>query len=206
MRPAAIRTCVGSVFAAVLAVAVASAAQATPFEAHPAAVLAAQSAAQAVSGDLIVKFRDADQPGPALAARLSADLKVPLRFVQATSGRELLLALDRQALAQTLARRAVREPGVTSAEPQLDLQPGLPPQHLVVRLKQRAGTSLSALPGRLAVDGVLPQLQSRPDGSVLLQLDIDAVTEALLARIQQRADVEYAQANRLLRPAPPPTR
>ena len=61
-----------------------------------------------MSGDLIVKFRDASEPGvqlaavlagqrsvtsvAALATRLSSELGVPMVLVQVTSGREALLA------------------------------------------------------------------------------------------------------------------
>jgi hypothetical protein len=55
----------------------------------------------------------------------------------------------------------------------------------------------------------VPRLQAEPGGRVLrLHYDIDALTLALIASLQQQPDVEYVQAeyvqaNRLLRPVAP---
>jgi exosortase/archaeosortase family protein len=200
---------------------------------RPEAGGAAPSQAQAasiVSGDLIVKFRDATEPGrqlaevlagkrtvagaTPLAQRLSRELGLPLVLAQVTSGREALLAVDREALGRQLLARAGREASVQRAvmtvpPPSAGTPGGLPAAELVLRLQTRPGTSAAvreALPGRLALAGLVRPLP-QPDGEeahLRLRYDLDALTLALIAKVQQRADVEYAQANRLLRPQAPP--
>lgn len=179
-----------------------------------------------VSGDLIVKFRDTTEPGAQLAAvlagqrtaaslaplaqRLSGELGVPLVLAQVTSGREALLAVDREALARALLARAGREALVRKAVMSVPAgaAPGLPAAELVLRLELDRGVAIAAreaLGPRLAV-GTLSQPRAAPqsDGALTLHYDLDALTLALIAKVQQRTDVEYAQANRLLRPAAPP--
>lgn len=185
----------------------------------------APAGAPMVSGDLIVKFRDASEPGAQLAAvlagqrtvatmvplatRLSAELGVPLALVQVTSGREALLALDREALGRALLARAGREAAVRRASVAPPPAPaGLPGSELVLRIEMHASTQAAArdaLGTRLALGQLVrPRLAlaEAAAGTVSLHYDIDALTLALITRLQQRADVEYAQANRLLRPAP----
>ena len=189
------------------------------------AASATQAGAPIVSGDLIVKFRDASEPGAQLtavlggqrsiasvaplAARLSADLDLPLVLVQVTSGREALLALDRTALTRALLARAGSEATVQRATA-VGAAPaaGLPSAEMVLRLELRRGTSTStqgALAQRLAAGGLTrPRVQAESGGGALrLHYDIDALTLALIAKLQQRSDVEYVQANRLLRPSSP---
>ena len=192
----------------------------------PTAASAARAAAPIVAGDLIVKFREASEPGrqlaavlagqrsvaavAPLAARLSAELDLPLVLVQVTSGREALLAVDREALARTLLARAGRETAVRKAG--MTVPPpgtGLPSAELVLRIEVHRGTSPAArqaLGTRLAVAGLeRPRaVNAGSDASLELHYDLDALTLALIAKVQQRPDVEYAQANRLLRPAMPP--
>ena len=177
-----------------------------------------------IAGDLIVKFRDASEPGAQLAAvrsgqrtvasvaplaaRLAAELGVPLVLVQVTSGREALLALDRETLGRALRARAGREAGVQEAAmaPQAA---GLPGPELVLRLSTQgnmAGTARDALGARLAIGTLArPRVVAQGEGAgraLSLHYDIDALTLALIARLQQRPEVEYVQANRLLRPQP----
>ena len=132
-----------------------------------------------VSGDLIVKFRDASEPGRQLAAvlagqrtvasvaplavRLSDELELPLVLVQVTSGREALLALDRGALARSLLARAGRDASVLrAAMPSDRAAPGLPSSELVLRVELHpdpAGPApdgvAASLADRLAVGGLL---------------------------------------------------
>lgn len=184
------------------------------------------AAAPIVAGDVIVKFRDRTEPGAQLGAvlagqrtvasvaplatRLSMELALPLVLVQVTSGREALLALDREALTQVLLARARREQGVQGGAAATDaaLAPGvLPGSDLVLQVQLRPGAAPS-LPGhlakRLAAGGLVPpRVQREGDGkSLQLHYDMDALTLALITKLQRRPDVEYAQANRLLRPAP----
>lgn len=176
-----------------------------------------RAAAPIVSGDLIVKFRDTSDNGVALAAvlggtrtveaaaplaaRLSEVLGVPLKLVQVTSGREALLAIDRDALQRSLAQRAAREPGVARA---LALAPaaGLSPDQLSVRLELTPQAAPQGLAARLTSGNLLrPRLHTDASGATLLSYDLARLTLALLERLKQQADVEYAQANRLLKPA-----
>ncbi|MBI5716442.1 MAG: hypothetical protein HZC37_02000 [Burkholderiales bacterium] len=179
-----------------------------------------------MSGDLIVKFRDTSEAGrqlaavlagqrtvasvAPLAAQLSSELGVPLLLAQVTSGREALLALDRAALGRSLLARAGREASVQKAV--LTVPPqgsGLPGAELVLRIELRPNTAAAvreALPGRLVL-ATLARPQAAADGgdgALRLRYDIDALTLALIAKVQQRPDVEYVQANRLLRPVAPP--
>lgn len=189
------------------------------------AAAAAPAGAPMISGDLIVKFRDTSEPGRRLAAvlagqrdmasaapvasSLSADLGLPLVLVQVTSGREALLALDREALGRSLLARAGREAQVQRAT--LTVPPpggGLPGAELVLRIELRPAapaTAAQAVAARLALTRMpAPRVLDEAAGKALrLVYDIDALTLALIARLQQRSDVEYAQANRLLRPAAP---
>lgn len=195
------------------------AALALPSALLPASPAAAQTAAATMAGDLIVKFRDGSDPGAALAAvlngqrplasaaplaaRLSRELGVPLTLVQVTSGREALLAIDREALLRSLAQRAAREPGVTRATP-VPPPPGLPPEQASVRIELAAQASPRAIAARMATGELLrPRLHADAGGATLLSYDMAGLTQALRDRIGQRADVDYVQPNRLLRPAGP---
>jgi len=182
-----------------------------------------RSSAAIVSGDLIVKFRDASEGGAALAGvlggtrtlasaepvavRLSESMGVPLKLVQVTSGREALLAIDRDALRRSLAQRAAREPGVARALA-VAPAPGLPPEQVSVRLELAPQASPQGLAARLATapaPGSLLQARLHTDasGATLLSYDLAGLTLALLERLKQQPDVEYAQANRLLRAVAP---
>ena len=181
-----------------------------------------------MAGDLIVKFRDASEPGAQLAAvlsgqrsvpsvapiaaRLTAELNVPLVLVQVTSGREALLALDHAALAQALVSQAGRETAVQRASVAgagAGARPGLPGAEFVLRLELKRGVPPPAAPAlahRFAAGGLtVPRIVREGGDALNLHYDIDALTLALIGKLQQRAEVEYAQANRLLRPAAPPT-
>ena len=180
----------------------------------------AQAPAPAMAGDLIVKFRDQSEFGAAmaavlggqrtlasaapLAARLATELGVPLLLVQVTSGREALLAIDRKVLLGNLAASAARQTGVARAEPVTAPTSGLPPAQASLRLSLQGGTAAASVASSLSVGGLVqPSVAEGPGGSVLLHYDLQALTQALLQRLGQRPEVEYAQANRLLRLAPP---
>ncbi|KNZ34150.1 MAG: hypothetical protein AD742_01720 [Methylibium sp. NZG] len=173
-----------------------------------------------VAGDLIVKFHDTSDGGATLASvlggtrtlasaeplatRLSEALGVPLKLVQVTSGREALLAIDRDALQRSLAQRAAREPGVARAVAVVPAA-GLPSNALSVRLELTPQAAPQGLAAKLATpltssSLLQPRLHTDASGATLLSYDMTALTRALLERIKQQADVEYAQANRLLKP------
>lgn len=176
------------------------------------------------SGDVIVKFRDASEAGRHIAAvvagqrddvsampvaaRVSADLGVPMVLVQVTSGREALLALDREALGRSLLARAGREAQVQRAV--MSVPPpggGLPGAELVLRLELRPAAppgTAQAVASRMAVPRMpAPRVQAEGGKELRLVYDVDAWTLALIERLKQRSDVEYVQANRMLRAAPP---
>jgi exosortase/archaeosortase family protein len=163
---------------------------------------------QAVVGDMIIKFRGGE-PDAARTAALAGELRVPLRFVQATSGREALVAVDRAALASALAQRAQRESGVARCAALPPPASVLPSQHLEWRLRLQSAATRDAASARLAnqlsVAGTAPRFTpGAAADELLMSLDLDALTTTLIERIQQRGDVAYAQANRLLRPMTPP--
>jgi hypothetical protein len=120
-----------------------------------------------------------------------------------------LLALDREALGRSLLARAGREAQVQRAT--MTVPPpggGLPGAELVLRIELRPAApsaTAQAVASRLALPRMpAPRVQGEASGQALrLAYDIDALTLALIERLQQRSDVEYAQANRLLRPASP---
>jgi hypothetical protein len=133
-----------------------------------------------------------------VATRLSEALGVPLRLVQVTSGREALLAIDRDALMRSLAQRAANEPGVVRAIT-VPATPGLPAELASVRVELTPQAAPPALAARLASGALLrPRLHLDSSGATLLSYNMASLTAALLERLRQQADVEYAQANRLL--------
>jgi hypothetical protein len=180
--------------------------------------------APAMAGDLIVKFRNESSHGALMsdvlagkaalpqaapmATSLSGELGVPLVLVRVTSGREALLAIDRQALATSLAQRASHLAGVKSAKPVPEKSTGLPPAQVWVQLALRKGVSADDVARRLATaPHFAPQgprdAQQGSEASARIGYDLSELTTQLLARLQQRGDVEYAQANRLLRAVAP---
>jgi hypothetical protein len=175
-----------------------------------------RAATSIVTGDVIVKFRDASEAGASMAAvlggtrtvaslapvaaRLSDTLGVPLKLVQVTSGREALLAIDRDALMRSLAERAAREPGVVRAITIPAAAAGLPSEQASVRVELTPQAVPQALAAKLASGSLLrPRLHNDSTGATLLSYDMVGLTLTLLERLQQQPEVEYAQANRLLR-------
>jgi hypothetical protein len=188
-----------------------------------------------VPGDLIVKFTDDSERGvlvaravrgeaeaerqlPELAVHLTAELGVPLRAVRVTSGRELVLSVDRQELLDRLAARVRRDPAVKRARPRVEPATVLPPAEiaLVVRFRprsdgakllqsaatgERRGPAIDALAARLAA-GIdpPPAAAATASGELLLIVDVAAVTVRLVERARARADVEYAQPSQVVRP------
>ncbi|MBU1236225.1 MAG: hypothetical protein KJ634_07045 [Gammaproteobacteria bacterium] len=173
-----------------------------------------------VTGDLIVKFRDTSESGKALAAvaegaramgtaasvaaGLSGEYGIPLTLVRVTSGREALLSVDRRALLAGLAQRARREPIVKAATPETPPRTVLPSELATVRveLKPSVATAaeLAALANKLASGDLLrPKFLTDASGAALLGIDMAGLTLALIERLNARSDVEYAQANRVLR-------
>lgn len=197
---------------------------------------AANGPASFVAGDLIVKFTDASEAGalvaravrdePAataqlstLAARLSAELGVGMTAARVTSGRELVLSIDREQLLARLAQRVQRDPAVTGVTPLAGPKTVLPPATIALvvefapgsdgyRLLQRAARAgerrnrdIDALVAGLTA-GADPQPagQANERGQLVLAVDVAALTRDLVERLKRRADVEYAQLSQVVRP------
>jgi hypothetical protein len=188
-----------------------------------------------VAGDVIVKFTDASDAGQAVAramragemladvapvaARLSAELGIPLVAARVTSGRELVLSVDRGEVAQTLTQRLGRDPSVRSVTPvdppktvlpalQIQLAVGLAPDSEAQRRVQQAAQAgrettaeIDALVARMA-GGVEPRPAGRVTerGRLMLTIDVAALTRELVERLKRRQDVEYAQPVQVVRP------
>jgi hypothetical protein len=188
-----------------------------------------------VAGDLIVKFRDgdeagqvvaramrADQPLPEVApvaARLSAELGLPLVATRVTSGRELVLGIDRDRLAQALRERLARDPAVRGVTPiaapktvlpaaqvalAVELAPNTEAERQVreaARAGHQSGPGIDALVARMA-GGADPRPAGRVTerGELVVAIDVAALTRELVERLKRRPDVEYAQVSQIVRP------
>jgi len=191
--------------------------------------------ARYVPGELIVKFYPASQAGQvvaqalqddahqdaqlqALQQSLSRELGVHLDIRQITSGREIVLSVNAQALAarvveQLRAREEVKTAQLLEAgEGQL---PGNPKVLVEFAPDSTAARSLSApveqsqevqrLVKALEGEVGAPLIPEPPEtGQLILVLDLASLTADLLKRIRQRSDVEYAQPNVLLQPLATP--
>jgi hypothetical protein len=202
-----------------------------------AADVAANGPAAFVPGDVIVKFTDASEfgarvtramqaaqpPGEAalVAARLSADLGIPLVAAQLTSGRELVLRVERDELVQSLTRRIMNDRavrGVTRVDDPLTV---LPATRIVLTVLlredseaaqkvgaaaqrgQRTTPQIAALVARLTAGIRLPPAgHVNERGQLVLVVDVAALTQDLVERLRRRTDVEYAQLSQVVRPFP----
>ncbi len=208
------------------------------------APVAASAARPPVSapGDLIVRFantspahaavmQQVDNPKhgdatAAVAAKLSSTLQVPLRAVQVTSGRELVLSIERVGLATQVAERVAQAPAFRSARataviaPPADHPPTvLPPSTLLLKVsappdsdagravanaRRGAASSrerIAALAGSL-VPGHDAAVAARVDaqGRLLIEIDMRVLVAEVVAALRKHPDVVYAQANQMLRP------
>ena len=153
----------------------------------------------------------------ALAATLSRELEIPVRIERLTSGQELLIALDLAALSARLRRyfeaheevlrvrpldvvgtseRLYSRPGV-----RLELRPGSPSHRVLAepRAAEVEDPALRALTEDASQALGLP-LSATAAATLDVTLDPEALTETLLQRLSERADVEYAEVNRLVPP------
>jgi hypothetical protein len=185
-----------------------------------------------VPGDVIVKFREGSEHAApvaramragvaearAVAVRLAADLGVPLEAAQVTSGRELVLRVDRAELARALARSVARDPAVLRATPVAAPRTVLPPPEVAIAVELRRGSEaerqvtaaadaggrmtseVAALAERLGA-GVRPAPACRiaGRGGLVLTVDVAALTGDLVERLGRRPDVEYAQPSQIVR-------
>lgn len=190
-------------------------------------IAATGQAGPASGGDqVIVKFTSQSEAGQALsqmnlaaiadpaedarliavAQNLGERIGIPLRLESLTSGRELLLAVDYQALAAALAERLRQRDDVTGVEVADTARDGEAPRLLAEFAPESAfaemvasGVALESLSGE-GPDRLEIEVQSSDRDRAVLALDPDAITSALLARIKADPDVQYAQPNLRLRP------
>jgi hypothetical protein len=191
-----------------------------------------------VAGDLIVKFTTASESGTlvtramqgdqaadrqlvALAARLSQELGVVLAAVRVTSGRELVLSVDRDRVLQSLSQVVTRDPAVRKATRIDSPKTVLPAVQIAlaldlhrdseagrrVRQTAQAGRKttkeIEALVAKLCV-GADPQPSGHVSnrGQLVLTIDVAALTLDLIKRLKRRPDVEYAQPSQIVQPYP----
>lgn len=200
-----------------------------------AAAAAANGPSSFVAGDLIVKFTEASGPGravaramraeqlpdeiTAIATRLSAELGVALAAARVTSGRELVLSIDRERLARTLRQRLKRDPAVgdvTPLEPPKTVRPAAQLAFVVdlaadsearrqveqaVRAGRRTTPEVNSLVARLTANAYpKPTGHVSARGELILTVDVAALTRELIERLKRRPDVEYAQLSHIVRP------
>ena len=135
---------------------------------------------------------------------------IPLRLESLTSGRELLLAVDHQALGTALAERLRQRDGVTGVEvlqragyeraPRIEVEfdPDSAFAETIARGPQLALEALSGDgPARLGIEA---EVQFHDRNHAVLALDPEALMTTLLARIEADPDVQYAQPNLRLSP------
>jgi hypothetical protein len=153
-----------------------------------------------------------DPTGDARLLEIAHDLGerfgVPLRLEGLTSGRELLLAIDREAVMATAAERLAKRLGVTGVERLEPTEPG--DARLAVAFQPDSEFAAAIATGsRLALgepsgDGagglsVEAAVEDAGSADAILALDLDAIARRLLERLQADPQVRYAQPNLLLR-------
>lgn len=141
-----------------------------------------------------------------LARQLGERIGIPLRLESLTSGRELLLEVDHQALAGALAEALRQRDDVAGVEvldpagqeqaPRLAVE--FEPQSAFAEMiASGSGVTVGPLSSGGEVEAEV--LSSDRDRAVLAP-DPDALIDTLLARVEADPDVQYAQPNLRLRP------
>ena len=193
--------------------------------------------AQVYGGELIVKFdaghevntpvrevlqNRGDRPQEELYAGirrhvvdLSEQTGIPLGLIRVTSGGELILAIERQALLDTLAKRIRSRPGVNAVEIALDsrdrvlsardelrvdIDPGVEPfadLHDAATADVIVAALLDNAPGGLSARRLSPHQLS-------LTVQVQRVAIDLAGRLAAHSGIAYAQPNFALRPYDPP--
>src|SRR5690606_17627267 len=141
-----------------------------------------------------------DPAGDAQLAVIARDLGerigMPLFLESLTSGRELLLALDRGALLGALAERLRQRDDVARVEVE-----SVEALRLVVAFEPDGAFADMVAGGRRVTLGeVEAEVLSAERGRAVLALDSDALMSTLLARLEADPAVQYAQPNLRLRP------
>lgn len=150
-----------------------------------------------------------------LSASLSAELGIPLRIVRPTSGQELVIAIDTDALASRLvahlsARADVK--GVRLLETgdkarqrywnptiAVEFQAESPLGQALAEPSEGDAERLKGFAAEVSDDVGFP-VSARAPRTVELIIDMSSVATDLVEQLKRRTDVEYAQRDRLLRP------
>lgn len=194
------------------------------------AAMPQQARPESSSDQVIVKFTSQSDAGQALArmdlaaigdptedTRLNEiaeafgeRIGVPVRLESLTSGRELLLAVDHEALAVALAERLRQRDDVISAEV-ADSGNGTKAPRLAVAFEPESAFAKLVAGGQrvtlesLSGEGgsgleVEAEVESSSEDHAVLALDLDALMSSLLERVAADPDVQYAQRNLRLAP------
>jgi hypothetical protein len=141
-----------------------------------------------------------------LAQELGERIGIPLRLASLTSGRELLLEVDHQALASALAEALRQRDDVTGVEV-LDPAGQEQAPRLAVEFESESAFAEMVASGSGVAVGPLSgggdleaEVLSSDRGRAVLAPDPDALIGTLLARVEADPDVQYAQPNLRLRP------
>ena len=167
-----------------------------------AALVAVGPAMAETQADLIVKLRDPQAVGTtaardAAAVRLSEQVGFKLQALSVTSGGELLLGIDREALAEELIGAARALPGVVGAEV-------LAGTAVVIETAVGTGApDLAAIGTNLAIATGAPVTTRVQGGSVVVEAMPDELVDQAARRLQRVPEVTYAQPNLRLGIQPP---
>ena len=150
-----------------------------------------------------------------LAASLSAELNMPLQIVRPTSGQELVIAINADALASRLvahlrARADVKAARLLEAGDKARQRYWNPTIAVEFQVESTLGQALAEpsegnaerLKGFATEvgDDVGFPVSARAPQTVELMIDMSSVATDLVERLKQRTDVEYAQRDLLMRP------
>ena len=182
----------------------------------------AQSEASFVPGEVIVKFAEGSPGAPPVTRSgenpleepafssfllsLSKEVGIPFQPAQVTSGREVLIAIDEVQLRESLLRRLRQDSRVKDVEavtPERKYISDKPQTHFVVALSDplRSESERQRFTADLEKDLGIPLARSvSAENDLVLILDLKPLTLQLVAKLQTRAEVEYAQTNAVLEP------
>ena len=144
-------------------------------------------------------------------------VNVPLRISQITSGRELLCAIDSDAVARKVIQRVERRGDVTSAKAQnggaeprpfasgprliVDLLPDSQTARKLSETATTASAELQRFAETVGEDaGLKLMAETLGSNQIRLTVDMGALLIKLTERLNERLDIEYAQPNYLLQP------
>jgi hypothetical protein len=156
--------------------------------------LAASSVTAQTSADLIVKLRDPHSVGTAeardaAAGRLSERAGLELRALGVTSGGELLLGIDQEALAGRLMDAARTLPGVVTVA----RSPG---SGVIIETQGgTAGRNLASISGSLTGMIGAPVAVRTQGASVVAEATPDDLVDVAAQRLEGLPEVSYAQPN-----------